>query len=133
MGNKFGARRMGGFDSQLERREYTKARLMEQAGQVFNLIRQPRFEIIPRLEEVYTEQGVRKVLVKRRVLEKAAHYTADFQYDTKEGVHVVCEVKGKATAKEADYILRRKLVRQLFARWNEEQGEKRWTFKEIVK
>lgn len=132
MANKFGARRTGGFDSVLERREYTKMRFLEQAGEVSNLIRQPRFEIIPRLEETYYVEGKTKRIMKHRVLEQAAHYTADFQYDRKDGTHVVCEVKGKATARETDYILRRKLVKQLFARWNA-QGEEKWTFEEIVK
>lgn len=124
---------MGGFDSQLERRIYDKYRLLEQAGEVHNLIRQPHFEIIPRLVETYTEQGVRKVLTRQRVLEKAAHYTADFQYDTKDGNHVVCEVKGRATANRADYVLRRKLIKRLFADWNRQEGKEKWTFCEIVK
>jgi hypothetical protein len=44
-----------------------------------------------------------------RIIEKAADYTADFVYK-RDGKEVVEDVKSEATRKEADYVLRRKLM-----------------------
>ena len=123
--NKFGAYRCGGFDSKLERKVYDRLLLLEESGCITNLIRQPRFEIIPKLEEiVYTEKGKPKSVC----LERAAYYTADFQYDM-DGYHVVCEVKGEATRSERDYVLRRKLIRQKLRAMSTE--EEPWRFEEV--
>lgn len=43
------------------------------------------------------------------IIEKAADYTADFVYK-RDGKEVVEDVKSEATRKEADYVLRRKLM-----------------------
>lgn len=125
--NKFGAFRIDGFDSKLERKVYDRLLLLEEAGSISNLIRQPRFEIIPKLETtVIDERGKEKT----RCLERAAYYTADFQYDM-DGVHVVCEVKGEATKHERDYVLRRKLIRQKLMEMSTE--EEPWRFEEVTR
>ena len=43
-------------------------------------------------------------------IEKNAVYTADFVYKDKNGVEIVEDVKSEITRKEADYVLRRKLM-----------------------
>lgn len=47
---------------------------------------------------------------RERVIEQNAVYTADFTYTTKDGEFVVEDVKSPYTAKEPDYVLRRKLM-----------------------
>lgn len=123
--NKFGAFRNNGFDSKLERRVYDRLLLLEEAGSITNLTRQPRFEIIPKLETTFIDEKGR---TKTRCLERAAFYTADFQYDM-DGYHVVCEVKGEATKHERDYVLRRKLIRQKLMEMSTE--EEPWRFEEV--
>lgn len=123
--NKFGAFKCGGFDSKLERRVYDRLLLLEESGCISNLTRQPKFEIIPRLDETYlTDKGKQKT----RCIERAAYYTADFQYDM-DGFHVVCEVKGEATRHERDYVLRRKLIRQKLRQMS--TPEEPWRFEEV--
>ena len=52
-----------------------------------------------------------RAVVRERVLEKSAMYTADFVYqDNASGELVVEDVKSAATRRERDYVLRRKLM-----------------------
>lgn len=55
--------------------------------------------------EEATEQVVKKICV-----EKESVYTADFTYTLNNGEYVVEDVKSAYTRKEADYVLRRKLM-----------------------
>lgn len=48
-------------------------------------------------------------VMKEKVIEKAAYYTADFTYH-RNGEYVVEDVKSDFTRKEKDYVLRRKLM-----------------------
>jgi len=77
------------FDSKLEAQRYQELRLLEKAGQISDLRRQVRFEIIPKTRAT-----------------RAHHYTADFTY-IEGGVPIVEDVKGVLTR---DYVLRRDLL-----------------------
>ena len=85
------------FASGREKRRYQELLLLERAGQIQNLELQPKYELIP------------KAIKADGSIERAAVYTADFRY-IGDGVLVVEDVKSKATAKLADYVLRRKLM-----------------------
>ena len=82
------------FDSHKEARRYGELVLLERAGQISNLERQVRFELIP---SQYRDG---------RCVERAAHYIADFVY-MEDGKKVVEDTKGFRTK---DYILKRKLM-----------------------
>lgn len=88
------------FASGREKRRYQQLLLLERAGKISNLELQPKYELIPRAIKADGS------------IERAAIYTADFRY-VEGGVVVVEDVKSKATAKLADYVLRRKLMLQV--------------------
>ena len=45
---------------------------------------------------------------------------------------VILEIKSKATAMARDYPLRKKLIKQLIQKHNQEVGFEDWVFEEIV-
>lgn len=78
------------FASKMESRRYQELRLLEQAGEIANLKLQTRYPL-----------RVNGVLI--------CTYVPDFEYDDlRNGVHVVEDVKGKATQV---YKLKAKLMR----------------------
>lgn len=82
------------FDSAKEARRYGELVLLERAGQISNLERQVRFELIP------------AQYIGKKCVERAVHYVADFVY-MEDGRKVVEDAKGFRTK---DYILKRKLM-----------------------
>jgi len=136
MTNKFGAKKVGGYDSKVERMIEQKYRLLEQSGFISCLRRNfHSFLIIPALTEEYVAEIQLKTKVKRvvktKVLEKAAHYKPDFLYydeETKE--YVMLEIKSFITKKEHSYPLRRKLMKWLIKEHND-KGKCRWRFEEL--
>ena len=76
-------------DSQREANRWCELKLLERAGQIQDLQRQVKFELIPK------QQG-----------ERAVNYIADFVY-TENGKKVVEDTKGMKTK---DYIIKRKLM-----------------------
>lgn len=119
------------FDSKTEAEEYKKLRELEKSGKIRNLQRQVSFEIIPPLRKLVKRQLKTKVKWVEVTEEHAAKYTCDFQYE-KDGQIVVLEVKSRMTAKLADYVLRRKLMKRILHDRNELLGEERYVFKEII-
>lgn len=95
-----------GYDSTREYRRSVTLKLLEKAGIISNLQEQVSYELIPAQYEHYTVQGARKLLNKKKLLEKSVHYIADFQY-VENGVMVVEDVKGMRTT---EYIIKRKLM-----------------------
>ena len=81
--------RSGGFDSKKEAARYQELLLLERAGQIRNLRRQTRWELIPKQEG-----------------ERAVSWVADFVYN-ENGEEVWEDCKGYRTPL---YILKRKLV-----------------------
>lgn len=96
--SKYGSRKVsvGGevFDSKKEYIRYRELVLLQKAGQVTDLKRQVKFELIPSQR------------VDGKVLERACTYVADFVY-TENGKTVVEDTKGFKTK---DYIIKRKLM-----------------------
>lgn len=86
------------LDSKAEAERYRELRLMQRAGRISKLKCHPQWEIIP------AQRGP-----DGKVLFRAAKYTADFSY-IQDGELIVEDVKSEYTAKEKDYIIRRKLM-----------------------
>lgn len=82
------------FDSQKEYARYRELALLQRAGQISDLKRQVRYELIP------TQR------IGGKVVEKSCVYIADFVY-TENGETVVEDTKGFRTK---DYIIKRKLM-----------------------
>lgn len=124
MANKFGAKKVGGYDSKVEKMVEQKYRLLEQAGLISGLRRNfHSFLIIPPIIEEYVEEVQLKTkvkqVVKKKVIEKAAHYKCDFVFFDKETEeYVALEVKSWATKQEHSYPLRRKLFKWIILMHN---------------
>lgn len=93
--SKYGNRKIktedGTFDSQKEYRRWQELKLLQRAGEIKELERQVKFELIP------NQNG-----------ERAICYVADFVYiDNRTGQRVVEDAKG---AKTDVYIIKRKLM-----------------------
>lgn len=82
------------FDSRKEYRRYCELRLLQQAGEIDELRRQVRFELIPAQK------------VGGKVVERPVVYIADFVY-TENNQTVVEDTKGVRTK---EYIIKRKLM-----------------------
>lgn len=82
------------FDSVKEHKRYQELALLERAGQVSDLQRQVKFELIPSQR------------IDGKVVERACTYIADFVY-YQDGRKVVEDTKGFKTK---DYIIKRKLM-----------------------
>lgn len=86
------------YDSQKEANRAFELGLLLKAGEIKNLERQKRFEIVPKTET-----------------ERAAFYVADFVYIEVSTNKLICEdVKSEATRRDKTYILKRKLFKYLY-------------------
>ena len=92
--SKYGNRRSGGFDSQLERGRYNELLLLERAGKISELRRQVKYELIPN----QYKDG--------KCLYRKVTYVADFTY-IEDGALVVEDSKGFKTP---EYIIKKKLM-----------------------
>lgn len=122
----------GEFDSETEFNRYLYLKHLEDVGEIRDLQRQVRFEIIPKLVKDVEVQLKTKVKIVQRVEEKAAHYTCDFTYIEKGGKYIIEEQKSKGTMLARDYPLRKKLIKQIIHKHNEEVGFEDWVFREIL-
>lgn len=89
------------FDSKKEAQRYTELKLMQRGGVIDRLELQKVFELIP-------AQYIIADANKRKCVERACTYKADFYYYDKQNCCWVCEdTKGFKTK---DYIIKRKLM-----------------------
>ena len=84
------------FDSKKEGLRYKELRLLERAGLITDLKMQTSFELQPS----FKRNG--KTI-------RAITYKADFDYMTKDGRHIIEDVKSPATEKDKVYRLKRKM------------------------
>lgn len=87
---KYHNRKTNGYDSAKEAKRGAALEMLERAGQIRDLRRQVRFELVGKQDR-----------------ERAAHYVADFVYTEANGGYVVEDTKGVRTR---DYVLKRKLM-----------------------
>ena len=78
------------FDSKREAARWRELRLLERAGEISDLRRQVRYELVPKMPG-----------------ERPVDYIADFVYRDKDGNEVVEDVKGVRTPV---YVIKRKLM-----------------------
>lgn len=96
-GNKYGAKKSGGYDSKHEHERALHLQVLQQAGKIKCLREQVKYELIP------SQRGM-----DGKVKERAITYIADFVYIDENGREVVEDAKGMKTAV---YIMKRKLMR----------------------
>ena len=83
------------FDSRKEATRFAELKLLQRAGEIFDLQRQVPFTLIPK----QTRDG--------KVIERPCVYKADFVYKDKDGTEVVEDVKGVCTK---EYRIKKKLM-----------------------
>jgi hypothetical protein len=83
------------FDSVKEANRYCELKMLEKAGEIKDLVLQPKFQVIPKVQwgGVWQRERV---------------YIADFQYKEK-GNTIVEDVKSEHTRKNPVYTLKRQL------------------------
>lgn len=97
-------------DSKREAIRWNELKLFQEAGRISELKRQMEFLLIPpQYEEL--PPGKRSKKHKRKLVERAVIYRADFVYHDKNGELVVEDVKGVRTR---DYIIKRKLMLHVY-------------------
>ena len=90
----------GRFDRVREYRRWQELKLMQRAGEIYELQRQVPFVLIPKQKDEITG----------KVMEREVKYVADFTYrDMKTHKLIVEDTKSDAT-KTKDYVLKRKLL-----------------------
>lgn len=95
-----------GYDSTHEYNRAQALKILEKKGVISDLQEQVRYELIPTQYMHYQEQGARKMINKKKLLERSICYVADFQY-IREGELIIEDAKG---VKTKDYIIKRKLM-----------------------
>ena len=93
-----------------EARRWTELNLLEKAGEISNLQRQVKYQLIPPQYESYPRYSKSGKRLKDgiKLLEREVAYIADFVYvDNKTNETIVEDAKGVRTA---DYIIKRKLM-----------------------
>ena len=83
------------FDSKKEATRYSELKLLQRAGEIFDLQRQVPFTLIP------------KQVRDGKTIERPCVYKADFVYKDKDGTEIVEDVKGVCTK---EYRIKKKLM-----------------------
>lgn len=97
------------FQSKREARRWLELKLLERSGEITDLRRQVKFELIPAQREPDT-YGPRGGVIKGKVLEKEVAYWADFTY-VQNGELIVEDCKGyKGGGAYAVFTIKRKLM-----------------------
>lgn len=99
---KYGNRKVktedGTFDSVKEFRRWQELKLMQRAGEIYDLRRQVPFVLIPS----QSENG--------KVIEREVKYIADFTYRDRKTNRLVVEDTKSVATKTPEYIIKRKLM-----------------------
>ena len=88
------------FDSKKEAQRWEELKLLERAGNIFDLCRQVKFELIPSQRDIKTG----------KVIERSVEYIADFMYKKTENGGVITVVEDSKGVRTPDYIIKRKLM-----------------------
>ena len=96
--SKFGNVKTSGYDSKKEAKRGAMLELLQRAGKISHLTKQVKYELIP--SQWMLVNG------KKKCIERAVYYKADFQY-IENGQLIVEDVKG---LKLPEYIIKRKLM-----------------------
>ena len=96
------------FDSKKEMYRYIRLLSMQEEGLISELRLQVPIEIIPPVYDTIEVQLKTKVKQVQKLVQKAAHYVADFVYKDKDGNEIVEDTKGFRTK---EYLLKKKIMR----------------------
>lgn len=97
------------FDSLKEKRRYCELQILQKQGVISDLRLQVPYELLPAIYEDITIQLKTKTKTKRKLVQRATTYVADFVY-TRDGKEVVEDTKGFRTK---EYELKKKMMRSL--------------------
>lgn len=114
MANKYHARKWQGYDSKHEAERARVLRLMAEAGEITDLREQVPYELVPAQWELVPRFGKngQALKPKRRCVERAIIYIADFVYTDAKGEEIVEDAKGyKGGEAYKLFVLKRKLMR----------------------
>lgn len=102
------------FDSKKELARWLFLREAEERGEISNLTRQVKFELLSPVREEYVVHLKTKDVTRTRVVQQAVFYRCDFTY-IKNGELIVEDVKAapKSTALDKSYTLKKKMMRSL--------------------
>ena len=95
------------FDSLKEKRRYCQLQILEKNGIISDLRLQVPFELIPAIYEDEIVQLKTKVKIKKKCVQRATTYVADFVY-MQDGKMIVEDTKGFRTK---EYELKKKMMR----------------------
>jgi hypothetical protein len=102
------------FDSIKEYMRYLHLIQLERIGQISNLQRQVRYELVPpQYDPVprYSEKTGQRLKDGKKLVEHGVYYVADFVYNLKDGATVVEDVKGyREGSAYAIFSIKRKLM-----------------------
>lgn len=99
------------FDSKKELKRYNELLLLQKAGEISDLQRQVKYELIPPIyEEVVVQLKTKEKVVKKSV-QLAITYTADFVYKDKNGTIIANDVKASKFFQDNSYKIKKKLFR----------------------
>lgn len=97
--NKYNNVKTKGYDSRKEAARGAMLEMLQRTGRISNLTKQIKYELVPS-QWMVDKNG------KKRCIERAVTYVADFQY-IENGQLIVEDVKG---LKLPEYIIKRKLM-----------------------
>lgn len=97
------------FDSKKEMQRYLFLLDAERRGEISELHRQVKFELIPAVTEDYVVHLKTKDKVKTRTVQLAVTYTCDFTY-VKDGIMVIEDVKASQAILTKEYSLKKKMM-----------------------
>lgn len=102
------------FDSKKELARWLFLKGAEERGEISDLKRQVRFELLPAVKEEYVVHLKTKDVTKTKVVQQAVFYRCDFTY-AKNNVIIVEDVKAapKSTALDKTYTLKKKMMKSL--------------------
>ena len=96
---KYNNVKIDGYDSKKEYRRAKELKLLEKKGIITGLQEQVKYELISPQYRFYEVQGVRKMLRKKKLIERGVYY--------RDGEYIVEDTKGVRTK---EYIIKRKLM-----------------------
>ena len=99
MKNKYGNKKYEGYDSKKEYYRSNELKLLQRAGEITNFQEQVTYELVPSQWKVIDG--------KKKCIEHAVKYIADFQYTDKAGNTIVEDTKGFKTEV---YKIKKKLM-----------------------
>lgn len=100
------------FDSKKELARWLFLREAEQRGEISNLTRQVKFELLAPVREEYVVHLKTKDVTRTKVVQQAVFYRCDFTY-IKNGELIVEDVKSGPTALDKSYTIKKKMMRSL--------------------